>query len=188
MSKNLLTILAVVFVALLLIVSFSVWRERTGFSIQKSFDDALGFHNFTIGNTDSISITKQDEKTKLFIKTDAGWLVNGTSTSDEKMREFFTSLSQLSVGSLTSKNPKNHAQFSVTEETGYFISLKQNAHIKTYILGNRGLGFDSFYAREKNTPEVYLLSGTLRSIVARSPAYWHTRNEEVNEQTVDSTD
>lgn len=181
MKKRTLSILVVIFILLALGASYSWWSQYFNInSISRSYvQEELNFSDFTPESTSKIVIAvfkdgKEEDKKEL-AKQDGGWTVNGFEASAAEIDDFFKTLAVLDVRSLVSKNPQNHSNFEVTQDDGIALSLVKNDAETVFIIGKRGVGADSFYAKKKDSKNVYLVSGLLRGKLLQEISLWRDR-------------
>lgn len=175
MSKKTLIILLGIFIILGIAASYSWWGQYAGITEKSYTNTELNFSAFAENTTNKIVITKEGEEEKTITKENGTWKVNGFDASQEEIEDFFSSLSELSIESLVSKNSENHASFEVTEESGTALVIEKGGLTSIFIIGKRGATFSSFYARTKESDNVYEVSGELRDKFSQSVTAWRDK-------------
>lgn len=159
-NKNQL-ILAIIFILLVAAASFPYWQHHL-FPKKSTFPPEIKTDSFNKDNLQSITIKTANTELKIE-KKDSTWTVNNYPVDQNTLQNFFNALSSLKPGSLVSKNPENHQEFSVDEKNGTLLTLKNPSKEKTIIIGNYSSDLNSFYCRAKDSPNVYQLSGDLKT-------------------------
>jgi len=174
MSKKTLLILFLIFIVLILVASFSWWNKYFNFIKLSSSNNKFNFSFFTEDTTQKFVISKQGEELKTLTKENNKWQINNFDASPKIISDFFKTLNELKVESLISKNPKNYANFGV-DENGYVLTFTTKGQDFTFIIGSNGPSFDSFYARQKDETNVYLIKGFLRDKLLLDIAGWRDK-------------
>lgn len=133
------------------------------------------FYGLTEDNVDFITIkTVQETFTlkKNVINTKIIWVIGDKQISQDKIDRLFSSLYTFNQGSLLSKNPKNHLELGINDLLGSFVTIKAGVREVNFVIGNPSSVLNSFYFRLQGSPEVYLSTGDLRSIVTSGKSYW----------------
>lgn len=168
MNQRTICILLAVFIVLASIAAYPRWisylKKPSAGSVE------IDFSQFTEDSIEKFSI-KKDEDEKVFTKEGGRWLVNEFDASEKEVKSFFDSLAACEEKSLASKNPENHTNFEATEEKGYVLTIND----QTSIIGRSGPDYNSFYAKKKDSPNVYLLSGSLRTKLAQDLTAWRDK-------------
>lgn len=173
MSKKTLLVLGGIFIVLAVIASSSWWGEYLTIG-KKSSNAELDFSAFTKETTGKISIVKKGEEEKVLSKEGSAWKIAGFEASVKAMDDFFAALKELKTESLASKNPENYASFGVGDDA-YTLSLTKGKMETTFIIGNRGPTFSSFYARKKDGTNVYLVEGSLSDKLSWDVSAWRNK-------------
>ena len=175
MSKKTLFILLGIFVALGAAASYSWWSPYLGLGKKPRISYELVFTNLTENAASKFSIAKKGEEDRVFIKEEGAWKVNDFDVSKKEIEVFFSELSGSIVESLASKNPENHSNFELTEENGTILSVLQGDAVSMIIIGKQGPVVDSFFARTKESNNVYLVSGSLLNKISQNADAWRDK-------------
>jgi len=175
MNKKTLIILFVIFIFLGVVASFSWWSKCLRLDKKTIIDTELSFSMFTKGATSKISILKEGEEEKIIKKENGLWKINGFDASQKAIDDFFKALSELSIKSLVSRNPENHANFEIDEKNGITLTMVKDNIISTFIIGRQSTTFNSFYAKIKGGNNVYEVSGMLRDKLLQSVTFWRDK-------------
>jgi hypothetical protein len=170
MSKKTINILLGIFILLILISTFPWWKDYFGLG-KKSAPLDLNFSIFKENNVDKFTIKKGADE-KQFTKGTNAWLVNDVPASSSAVTNFFVDLENAKTGELVSKNAENHTKFGVTESDGYLLTLVQSNKTSDFLIGNSGSDFNSFYARNKDSVNVYLITGSLKDKISLDLSAW----------------
>ena len=175
MQDKYLKILISIFVVLLIIAVYPyVVSEYGGVIFNKQLESRLLEETLDIGSVSLVEIKHGD--TSIEIKHhDDGWKVDNYKANEEKLKSFISDFNTLSLGPIVSKNAKNHKNFGVDEENGYFLTVR-NKETFSLVLGNYAPGIDKYYIRKVDSEVVYEVSGTLRSTVSGTFTDWMDKN------------
>lgn len=174
MKAKTIFILFVIFIIFLLTATFPWWNKY--FKSDNKLNTAGGF-NFSLFSeqtVDRFTIRKGKEDT-VFIRHNNQWKVNNFDVSRQAVNDFFNNLSGLGAMELVSRNLNNHRNFEVTEEEGFALTFYTGDSGKTFIIGKQGPVFNSFYVRDKDENDVYIIYGQLRNILSRPVSYWRDK-------------
>lgn len=173
MSKKTLLILGGVFIILAIAASYSWWGSYVNVGKQSS-NAEFDFSVFTKETTEKIAIAKKGEEEKVISKENSAWKIAGFDASTKAIDDFFATLKELKTESLASKNTENHASFGVDDEA-YTLSLTKSGQTTTFVIGNRGPSFSSFYARKKDGTNVYLVAGSISDKLSQTVSGWRDK-------------
>lgn len=176
MNKNTLLILLGIFVTLSIAASSPWWEKYLNIGKKSSSNNIeLDLSTFNKNVTDKISITKNEEEEKIITKQNNLWKINDFDASQEEIDNFFETLQSLKVKSLVSKNPDNYKNFGVTDKDGFILTLTSNNNDTIFIIGKQGTTFNSFYAKTKESNNVYEVLGDLRDKLSQSITTWRNK-------------
>jgi hypothetical protein len=171
-SKQTIGVLLLVFVALAAIASYPWWSKQFLPSKEKaSFD--LSLSAFTQESVNKLTI-KEEEEVTLSKKGD-GWEVNNYPASPAQVGDFFQALANSKIDTLISKNPESHETLEVAENSGVLLTITQNESTAEFIIGKSGPVVDSFYARKKDSHEVYLILSAIRNKLTQTVSDWRDK-------------
>ncbi|HSR43434.1 MAG TPA: DUF4340 domain-containing protein, partial [Longimicrobiales bacterium] len=110
-------------------------------------------------------------------RADGSWTANGFETDSAAVARLWTALSEVEVGDLAAANPANHARLGVTADSAWSLGFHsgEGEELARILLGNRGPGMASAYARLPDDDEVFLLEGGLRGAAARETDHWRDK-------------
>lgn len=174
MSQKTIFLLLLVFVLLALIASYPVWHESIGFFRKPEIKPELDFSSLNENSVNKV-IIKKDQVETILEKHGQSWLVNGFTSSQPAVDEFFQALTLLQVDALVSRNPANQAQYEIDEKNGHLIVFFQNNQEESFLIGKSGVGLDSFYAKKQDSPNVYLVKGYLQDKLTQTISNWRDR-------------
>lgn len=170
-SKTLITI------SIILVVLIGIWGIREW---QKSKPDTgvtgqLGFESLSIGNIDSISISKGDDSVTL--QKDGGvWKVGEHKADSEKISSLFEDLKELDISGPTSRNSENHEKFEVSEDKGIKLIFKQgDDETASYIIGKQAATYQTSYIRKSSEDQVFIADTNLRSLLPTEVNDWRDK-------------
>lgn len=161
-------ILISIFAVLAALATYPQWDRY--FKKPSTGSGELNFAQFTADSTEKFSIKKGSDE-KVFTKEDGRWKVNEFDASQKEIENFFSGLKNIEEKGLASKNPENHTNFETTEETGYILTLNDTA----FIIGKSGPDYDSFYAKKRDSNNVYLTTGSLPSKLSQDISAWRDK-------------
>lgn len=173
MNKKTILILLTIFVIVLGIAAAPWWLPLFQ---QKAVSQPEGFNfaQYSELSVNSFEIKKGSD-VKSFSLTGDKWKIGDANTNEELVKEFIKSLSQISVKELVSKNPENHADLEITDETGFLLKINGK---EEYVIGKNAPGWTGFYIRKKDAPEVYLAEGGLNSFLNYPLEQWQEKAKE----------
>ncbi len=174
MNRKTLLILFGIFIALGVATSFPLWREKTGLMQPTLSQAELDFSVFTKDNTGKIMIAKQGEEKKVLERKDGVWMIDTFEAAPKTVDTFFDSVKSLKVGILVSKNKNNFSGFDVGED-GYEVIFFANGKETAFVIGSRGSSLGSFYARKKDSANVYLVDGKLLDTLSQAVSFWRDK-------------
>lgn len=174
MNKKTLLILFGIFIALGVAASSPFWREKTGLMQPAPSQAELDFSVFTKDNTGKIVIAKQDEEKKVLERKDGVWMIDTFEATPKTVDIFFDSMKSLKAGTLVSKNKNNFSDFGVGEE-GYEVTFFADGKEASFVIGSSGSSFGSFYARKKDSTNVYLVDGKLLDTLSQTVSFWRDK-------------
>ena len=159
MNKKTITILAGIFLILLIGATFPIWKKYL--PLKEKTSVVSGVFNFTSiseSNTEKFTIQKRTDQ-KVFIKKGSDWFLNDKKVIFENVRLFFEEFQKAETKERVAKNPENHKELGVTKETGYVVIFTENGgKILSYIVGNSTAGETTYYVRESDSNDVYAMS------------------------------
>ena len=159
MNKKTITILAGIFLILLIGATFPIWKKYL--PLKEKTSVVSGVFNFTSiseSNTEKFTIQKRTDQ-KVFIKKGSDWFLNDKKVVFENVRLFFEGFQKAETKERVAKNPENHKELGVTKETGYVVIFTENGgKILSYIVGNSTAGETTYYVRESDSNDVYAMS------------------------------
>ncbi len=174
MSSKSMIILLGLFIILLAAASAPWWSGPLGLRAPRSVEADLGFSAVTPEWTEEITIRKGGQQKRL-VKGREGWSINGFKASGKEVEDLFEVIGGLRVESLVSRNPANHGGFDATEEKGYVVTFSGGGASRTYLIGRRGPGPGSFYAKKEGSERLYLVSGRLLEKLSQDVTAWRDR-------------
>lgn len=174
MNKKTLLILSGTFVALALWASYPAWKNSVGFMKPAAPVSELSFSSFTGETTEKVVIFKKGEEEKTLLRQNSGWSINSFEASQKSVDGLFETLSLLRVGTLVSKNKENFSDFGVGDD-GALLSFSINGKEVAFMIGSRGSSLGSFYARKKDSANVYLVEGKLPDTLSQSVSFWRDK-------------
>lgn len=172
MSRQTLGILFFVFVALAAIASYPWWsRQLLPQKEGTSFNFSLS--GFTQEAVKKLTIKEREELT--LVKQDGTWQVNDYPASPTQIGDLFQALANSKVDTLVSKNPESHEKLGVAEDSGFLLAITQDDSTSEFIIGKPGPVIDSFYARKKDSHEVYLILSAVRDKLTQTVSEWRNK-------------
>jgi|GEM_PF-1685945 len=128
----------------------------------------IGLNKDTV---DSITI-KTVQETFTIQKTTRNWVIDGKEVSKNRIDTLFKSIRSFNLGTLLSKNPKNHLELGISDLLGSFVTIRSGSREVNFVIGNPSSVLNSFYFRFLGSNEVYLSSGDLREIITIRKNDW----------------
>jgi hypothetical protein len=111
------------------------------------------------------------------------WKVNGFRADSATVARFWEAIESAEVGDLVASNPANHARMGVSPDSAWRMELELAGGPRSILVGSPGSRYGTAFVRLPEEDQVYLLTGNLRSQVARPLDDW--RNKRV--ASVDTT-
>jgi len=128
----------------------------------------------TTADVDRIEILGAD--TLRLERAAEAWTVNGVAADPAEVRKLFAALSDtVATSELVARSAASHARLGV-DSAGRRLVLRQGSEVLLdLVVGNRGSGFGSVYARLPDRDEVYQVRGPLGGLVDRDANAWRSR-------------
>jgi hypothetical protein len=135
----------------------------------------LRLPKLTAADVDQLEVTKGADTLRL-AKSDGRWTVNGHAADAALLDQVFGALTDTGVTSeLVARSPSSHARLGV-DSTGRHAVFKQGAKVLLdLVIGQSGPDYQSAYARQAGTNEVFLLRGNLSSLLGKDLDAWRDR-------------
>jgi len=169
---NGLKILAAVFVALLIGATFPMWKGNLPTFLrgnETGSSKLLG--EISSEGISSISLKQGENEVKL-TRSGENWLANGKKAKQDDVSEFIENLREAEWGDLASKNPENHQNLQVDDESGVLVTIKETDKEVVFIAGKSGRTFGTFHARKPDEDNVYLAKGDIIGFARTSESGW----------------
>lgn len=144
---------------------------------KKNLQEATLFQAFDFTTIKTISITKEAQSATLNT-TGTSWVISGKRVDALKIADLISSLKDLKLKEVASKNPQNYAQFGVDDKLGYLVEATNGVTKISVIVGSYGELSNTFYLRKASGTDqnVYLISGSLRQNLSVDPTTWRDKN------------
>lgn len=180
--KQLSPVLRAFFVGLLIVLLSvlipSLYPNVELFLTKKMLMDKTGssystniFSDLNSKTVDSITI-KTVQDTFTIERTTRHWVIDGREVESKRMNSLFSSLNTFNLGTLLSKNPKNHLELGISDLLGSFVTIRSGSKEVKFVIGNPSSVLNSFYFRFLGSNEVYLSTGDLRSVITLTKEEW----------------
>jgi hypothetical protein len=181
-TKQLSPILRAFFVGLLIVLLAvlipSLYPNVELFLTKKMLMDKTGssystniFNDLNSKTVDSITI-KTVQDTFTIERTTRHWVIDGREVDSKRINTLFSSLNTFNLGTLLSKNPKNHLELGISDLLGSFVTIRSGSKEVKFVIGNPSSVLNSFYFRFLGSNEVYLSTGDLRSVITLTKEEW----------------
>lgn len=181
-TKQLSPVLRAFFVGLLIVLLSvlipSLYPNVELFLTKKMLMDKTGtsystniFSDLNSKTIDSITI-KTVQDTFTIERTTRHWVIDGREVDSKRMNSLFSSLNTFNLGTLLSKNPKNHLELGISDLLGSFVTIRSGSKEVKFVIGNPSSVLNSFYFRFLGSNEVYLSTGDLRSVITLTKEEW----------------
>ena len=179
MNKKTITILAGIFLILLIGATFPIWKKYL--PLKEKTSVVSGVFNFTSiseSNTEKFTIQKGTDQ-KVFIKKGRDWFLNDKKVIFENVRLFFEEFQKAETKERVAKNPENHKELGATKEIGYVVTFTENGgKIMTYIIGNSTVGENTHYVRKEDSSDIYTVSSVVFYKFSDSVDQWIEKAKE----------
>ena len=143
-----------------------------------SINDAtstLSLPALTMADVSQVELARGDDTVR-FTRHDGNWEVNGYPADYAQVGQLFGWLTDSTVASeMIARNRGSHARLGV-DTGGRRVTFRNGADtVLDLVVGASGRGFGSVYARQAGSDEVYLVRGSLGSLVGRGADSWRDR-------------
>lgn len=109
-------------------------------------------------------------------RDDGVWTVNGFAADSSALDRLWDALASAEVGRVVATNPANHERMGVSADSAWTLGVSRSGGgTSTILLGKSGPRFPSAYARVPDDDLVVVVSGDLRSAVARGTIQWRDK-------------
>ena len=135
----------------------------------------LALPALTMADVDRIELAHGGDTVR-FTKRDGNWDVNGYPAEFAQVGQLFGWLTDSTLTSeLIARNPASHGRLGV-DSSGRRVTFRNGAErVLDLIVGTSGRGFQTAYARQATADEVFLVRGSLGSLVSRGVDSWRDR-------------
>jgi len=174
MSPKNLKILAVIFLILLAITVYPVFKTEV-VDVIKPVPQNVSLFNERINfdEVSSVQISNGDQKIDIR-RHDDGWKVNDKDADEEEVKNLINDLNDMTIGDQVSKNEENQPNFGVDNERGSILKVTSQHDEYEIVVGNKATS-DTFYVRKTGSNEVYLAKGSLKQKVSTNEASWRDK-------------
>lgn len=163
-----LTILAVVFVALIAVyIGLRTLNKPAPFVAP----DAVRLEQVKSDDIDGITLLFAQEKQVNLSKHDGHWFVADHPADNAKVQQLIDALAKTSVASRASSNKQYHERFDVGEKGVRMILSEKGNVLKEVILG-KAAGGDTVYVRLPDADDVYVMNGLPRYSLTEDENSW----------------
>ena len=113
----------------------------------------------------------------LTLERSAGaWTVNGYPADSSAVSRLWDALEGSEVGGVVATNPANHERMGVSADSAWTVELtRAGGRTSSVLIGKNGPTYPSTYARLPDQDVVVVVSGDLRSAVARGLVAWRDK-------------
>lgn len=165
-------ILAIAFLLLLLAVLwpsiFKIIKKETPAKTE------INFSGYSLDNISKLSIKKAGEEV-ILEKSGIDWKIKDFLADKDKISVLVKSLAELKINSLASQNKENYADYEITEELGYLLTIIKDGREDVLVIGKMTPAYDGFYIRKKDADKVYSADSNLREQLTLSPDSWRDK-------------
>ena len=113
----------------------------------------------------------------LTLERDAGaWTVEGYPADSAAVERLWDALADSKVSGVVASNPANHERMGVSPDSAWTLDLtRAGGEVSSILIGKSGPTYPSAYARLSGEDAVVVISGDLRSAVARGLVAWRDK-------------
>jgi hypothetical protein len=104
-----------------------------------------------------------------------GWTVNGYVADSVATDQLVRSVQEARVTDLVARSETSHERLGVSRDSAWTVTLRGRRDSAQFLLGASGRGYDQTYVRLPAENDVYVVSGSMRSAVARPLAEWRDK-------------
>ena len=109
-------------------------------------------------------------------RSGGAWTVNGFAADSTAVGRLWDALAGSEVGGLVATNPANHDRMGVSTDSAWTVEFTRSAGgVSSLLIGKNGPTYPSTYARLPGQEVVVVVSGDLRSAVARGIVAWRDK-------------
>lgn len=96
----------------------------------------------------------------------------------KKIETLFESFTQTTARELVARTVQSHKNFEVSDNASFTIEIAEGTINHRFIIGKTGSGTNTFYLRKADADQVYLMSGSLRTILETKIENWQQSSDE----------
>ena len=149
--------------------------RRGGGRFRADRDVAAALEGLDGSNVESVHI--DGPLATLTLERSAGaWTVNGYPADSTAVERLWDALEGSEVAGVVATNPVNHDRLGVSADSAWTVELtRADGGTSTVLIGKSGPTYPSTYARLPDQDAVVVVSGDLRSAVARGLVAWRDK-------------
>jgi len=168
-TKQLIRIAAVL-IAVVFLWSLAAILRNGGDTVERT--SVLG--PFVEEQIDQIEISSSAET--FFVTRDGEqWLANGFEADRDRVREFFGAVGEAVEGTLVARSPSSHSRMGVDGSVKRLRVFQSGQVVADLYIGNRGRSFNSVFVRVVDQDPVFLIEGSLVSLINRNLRDWRNK-------------
>ena len=125
---------------------------------------------------DTVLIESSEDTVRLVRTSSVSWTVNGYAAGSTAVDELFVALADSQEAALVAESPTSHGRMGVDSAGGKRLRIVHGDRtLVDLVVGKSGRAFQTVYVRPSGDDRVYLQSGRLGSLIARSVTDWRDK-------------
>jgi hypothetical protein len=147
----------------------------------KGKEEILLVPGFAKEETSTLYLNSPEKGELIFQKKEGSWAVEKDQKSypadSSPIDKLLSTVGELKIETIASKNPSKHEVFEVTEGKGIEVKIEDDAQniLAHFYVGKSGPDLFSTYVRQENASQVILTSGLLKVIFDKDLKDWRDK-------------
>lgn len=159
---RLLSIISLVLLAVIFLPQFIAEVQLPGLSPQTNQLVSIAPEEIT-----AVSLISPSNEIQNLSKNGENWQINGVDADVNMVQKLLNSLTDARINSVAATSEANYEQLGVSSGSAQLVVITSGAIDKTIAVGKPGSTLNTFYAKDADKSEVYLIKGSLLNILSQ---------------------